>query len=435
MKKNYVLLLGLIFIALPFTYSQQESQNQGDSAKKNENQKGQLTTKTFTKKDYTHWSLYLDLGLNNFIGDMAIDIAPTFKKPLEHWNVGGGLEYTINPMLSLGGGYTYIRTGASDVGGSFESRIHNAYPFLGINPLNFPMLNRNNKWDIWVTIGYGYAWYKPELTYVRRPGLAVTKEIWDKEGFNSEKRGAGVLPLGAEFSYDITRQLALALKLQYFMYTDDNLEGAATKLKEMGDDTYGRKNYTYSGVTNDYIASFDLTLRWNIAGKDQTHMRKLTWRDYIPKDPNYNDILARLDSLENKVDNLGNVAPVIIVQESSSPGIIEPIFIYFDFDKYDLKHEALAEILKVATILYEHEDLDVEIIGYTDIKGTDPYNAKLSQFRADAARNELVKVWQVSPERILDEGRGKALSPKPELKRYHSINRRCEFRFYRRNSE
>lgn len=423
MKKTYALLLGLILVATQFAYSQKSTQNQnkGDA---------QLASETFTKKDYNRWSMYLDFGLNSFFGDMKYDVPASFKKPLDHWNAGGGFEYTFNPMFSLGLGYTFMSVSHSDDAGSFESTIHNVYPYLGVNFLNYPLFNRNRRWDLWFTAGVGYAYHTPELVYTL---------TGDNAGNGFDNASAAVVPLGVELSFDITRQLAIALKAKWFLYNDDNLEGAKNKLME----TDPLKNYTYSGVSNDFIGTVNLGLRWNFTKKGDTHMKKVSWQNYVPRETQLEGVMARLDSVENKVDNL-ELTPIIITETNSSTVaggagssvcVIEPIFIYFDFDKADLKQDALAEILKVATILYEHPELDVEIIGYTDIKGSDPYNEKLSQRRAEAAKNELINIWQISSDRILKEGRGKALSPKPESSRYYSINRRCEFRFHWRNSE
>jgi len=425
MKKISALLLGLMLVTTPFAFSQEK-----DTEKDNR----QMASNVFSKKDYSQWSLYMDLGLNTFMGDMSVDFGSTFKNPAKHWNIGGGVEYTVNPMFSLGLNYTYLRIGAEDNGGSFVSNVHNIYPFMSVNLLNYALFSRNSKWDLWLSAGAGYAHYTPELTY-KDAGRVPNWED-QPQSKSSNDTGSGIVPLGVELSYDITSRLAIALKGRYILYMDDNLEGAKAKIREMGDDPYGRKNYTYSGVNSDAIATVDLSLRWKIT--DKAHMRKLTWKDYLPQVQNddLDYILARLDDLEDKVDNI-DTTPIIITENNTTIGAsaaytIEPIFIYFDFDKYNFKHEALAEILKIATILYDHQDLDVEIIGYTDMKGTDPYNERLSKRRADAIKTELVNIWQISPDRIIEEGRGKALTPRPELKRYHSINRRCEVRFYQR---
>ena len=449
MKKFSILLLGFALIAVPFAYSQDIVENQEENAARERNRSTtQRANRTFADQDYSSWSLHLGLGLNTFIGDMAIDIAPTFRNPLSHWSVDGGIEYTINPMFSVGLGYAFHRIAAADNRGSFESSVHNIFPYIGINMLNHPLFRRNNRWDLWFTAGFGFASYTPQLTY---KGLTFPANYTDAQrdaiiNPNFGRRNTGVIPLGLELSYDITRQLAIALRAQMFLYGADDLEGAPTKLRELGDDLYGRKNYTFSGTSNDMIATFGLALRWNITGRDRTHMRRVTWEDAeMPRMPDISGVLARLDTLENRMDNLRDDvenfmhSPIIIDQHYGretvligDDGVSAPLFIFFAFDRHNLDHTALAEILTIATILNENENLNVDIVGLTDIRGSVAHNQALSDRRANAVRDELVNVWGISPDRITHEGKGKAIEPQPDSPRYFSINRRAEIRFYRR---
>jgi len=448
MKKLSILLLGFILVAAPFAYSQDAVENQ-ERERSRSTSTAQRADRTFTGQDYSSWSLYLDLGLNTFIGDMTIDMAPTFNNPLSHFSLGGGVEYTINPMFSIGLGYAFHRIAASDTRGSFESSVHNVFPYVGINLLNYPLFRRNNRWDLWFTAGFGFASYAPQLTYNEvflrdLPSDPAARNRIINPEFG--RASTGVIPLGVELSYDITRQLAIALKAQYFLYGADNLEGAPTKLAEFGD-PHNRKNYTLSGTSNDIIATFGLALRWNIASRDRTHMRKVTWEDVrMPRVPDISGVLARLDTLENRMDNLRDDvedfmrSPIIITEQRhggetvllNADGVSDPVFVFFAFDRHNLDHTALAEILKIATVLNENENLNVDIYGFTDIRGSVAHNQALSDRRANAVRNELVNVWGISPDRITHEGKGKAVSPQPNSPRYFSINRRAEVRFYRK---
>src|SRR5690606_4445092 len=58
--------------------------------------------------------------------------------------------------------------------------------------------------------------------------------------------------------------------------------------------------------------------------------------------------------------------------------------IYFDFDKTTLKRESFAEIDKVVDFLRQNPTVEIEISGHTDNKGSDEYNATLSQGRSEA---------------------------------------------------
>ena len=62
----------------------------------------------------------------------------------------------------------------------------------------------------------------------------------------------------------------------------------------------------------------------------------------------------------------------------------------FDFDKAVLKPEAEVELQRVFDQINGKTESNLQIIGYTDAKGTDKYNKNLSLKRADAVKNWLV---------------------------------------------
>ena len=61
--------------------------------------------------------------------------------------------------------------------------------------------------------------------------------------------------------------------------------------------------------------------------------------------------------------------------------------VLFDFDKAELKPEADAELQKAADVIRQKGKGLILISGYTDSKGTDAYNKRLSLARAQAVKN------------------------------------------------
>ena len=61
--------------------------------------------------------------------------------------------------------------------------------------------------------------------------------------------------------------------------------------------------------------------------------------------------------------------------------------VLFDFDKAELKPEADSELQKAADIIRQKGKGLILISGYTDSKGTDAYNKRLSLARAQAVKN------------------------------------------------
>jgi OOP family OmpA-OmpF porin len=78
----------------------------------------------------------------------------------------------------------------------------------------------------------------------------------------------------------------------------------------------------------------------------------------------------------------------------------------FDFNKADLRAEGKAKLDKLATDI---KGIKLEVIiavGHADRIGTDAYNQKLSEKRAEAVKAYLVSKG-VEPNRVYTEGKGK----------------------------
>jgi peptidoglycan-associated lipoprotein len=64
--------------------------------------------------------------------------------------------------------------------------------------------------------------------------------------------------------------------------------------------------------------------------------------------------------------------------------------VHFDFDRADLRAEEQAQLTRVAAILRANPNATVVIEGHADRRGTDEYNQRLSQRRAEAVRRFLI---------------------------------------------
>lgn len=92
---------------------------------------------------------------------------------------------------------------------------------------------------------------------------------------------------------------------------------------------------------------------------------------------------------------------------------------FFDFDKSILKQEAKTKLDDMASKL---KGVDVEVIvavGHTDSIGTDAYNQKLSERRADAVKAYIVSTG-FEAKRVFSEGKGES---KPAVDNKTSENR------------
>jgi OOP family OmpA-OmpF porin len=65
--------------------------------------------------------------------------------------------------------------------------------------------------------------------------------------------------------------------------------------------------------------------------------------------------------------------------------------IYFEYDSANLTSESKAAVADALAILKRHPDLEVEIAGHTDSRGSDSYNKALSERRTNAVMQEMVR--------------------------------------------
>jgi OOP family OmpA-OmpF porin len=77
---------------------------------------------------------------------------------------------------------------------------------------------------------------------------------------------------------------------------------------------------------------------------------------------------------------------------SAQPKVIEKMTlkVNFDFDKYSIKKADEAELKKAVEFVKKYPDAKVKINGHTDSIGTEKYNQKLSERRANAVKNYLL---------------------------------------------
>ncbi len=79
----------------------------------------------------------------------------------------------------------------------------------------------------------------------------------------------------------------------------------------------------------------------------------------------------------------------------------------FGFDSSDLTAGAKANLDKLAQVLVNNPDTNINIYGYTDSKGSDDYNLKLSERRANSVKAYLVSKG-IASSRMVSKGLGES---------------------------
>lgn len=103
--------------------------------------------------------------------------------------------------------------------------------------------------------------------------------------------------------------------------------------------------------------------------------------------------------------------------------------IFFDFGKTVLKPESLPELERVVKLMNDKPAMTIEISGHTDNIGSDEYNQKLSERRANAVLKFIIsKGIDASRVTAVGYGEKKPLVSNDEEKEGREINRRVEFK-------
>jgi outer membrane protein OmpA-like peptidoglycan-associated protein len=107
----------------------------------------------------------------------------------------------------------------------------------------------------------------------------------------------------------------------------------------------------------------------------------------------------------------------------------------FEFGKSDIKKESLPYLDKLADTILKAKGWKLDIEGHTDEKGSDEFNLKLSQSRADAVKNYLVSKG-ISADVITAKGFGESKPLVPnDSDANREKNRRVEFKITKPNNE
>ncbi len=110
---------------------------------------------------------------------------------------------------------------------------------------------------------------------------------------------------------------------------------------------------------------------------------------------------------EMRAKLLAQLNQVLQTRDTARGLIVNMPDVLFDFDKYTLKPEARERLAKISGIVEAYPDLKLQIEGHTDAIGSDEYNQRLSEKRADTVRGYLVSSGVV-PDHVAATGLGKA---------------------------
>ena len=112
--------------------------------------------------------------------------------------------------------------------------------------------------------------------------------------------------------------------------------------------------------------------------------------------------------------------------------------IFYDYNKATLRDASKNELDRLTKLLVENPTIKIELSAHTDSRGSDSYNEKLSQRRAQSCVDYLIEKG-ISTERLVSKGYGETqliktdediskLKFEDEKEAAHQENRRTEFK-------
>ena len=107
-------------------------------------------------------------------------------------------------------------------------------------------------------------------------------------------------------------------------------------------------------------------------------------------------------------------------------GRVQLYGILFDLDKATLKTESVKQLQDVLTLMKDNPELKLEVQGHTDDQGSDDYNLKLSQRRAETVVSYL-GLFDIDTSRLVPKGYGESEPVMPNTtEEGRAKNRRVE---------
>lgn len=147
---------------------------------------------------------------------------------------------------------------------------------------------------------------------------------------------------------------------------------------------------------------------------------------------------GNLDALKHRVDALEQELASAMVdekEETETDAAINgydggkqslralPFSVFFDNDSYVIAADQMEVIEAVAKLMWNNPEMRLDVVGYCSYTNSEDYNQELTDHRAEAVKNELVRLG-VNESRLVASGKGHSLDIGDSKS---GINRRVSF--------
>lgn len=356
-------------------------------------------------------AMAFSINAQNFEKDYTYDF-------WSNWSVGIGVQLTKDFSSNWGFGE------GTNLG--FEVRaqkqVSQTWRMRLIGNIPGIFTSDNDPFDRYATAMVGFDWTPWNYMYVFADGGMALKR--DQYGWMALAADAGI---GARFNIgdDVSIYGELGLDCVADITSDMTYNNAFVKLGWM-------YNFGITDMDRDILAQRQLVIYEKEISKgdcdsltnslvqcrknEQELIKKieaLENHDYI--------LTSKLSELSHQNDSLENV--IASIKDNQLNYYALPFSVLFDNDSYTINATENAKIKAVASIMKDDTTVHYAVTGFCDKTGSQEYNQKLSEKRAEAVKKALMK-YGVKEEQITISGNG---YDKPFSDGKLSVNRRVSF--------
>lgn len=87
-----------------------------------------------------------------------------------------------------------------------------------------------------------------------------------------------------------------------------------------------------------------------------------------------------------------------------------PFSVLYAVDDWKVSEDEMLKVKAVARVLKDNSDVKIMVVGFADYTGSDQYNMKLSEKRANEVKRLLVKKYGIAEDRISTDYKGKSVA-------------------------
>ena len=139
------------------------------------------------------------------------------------------------------------------------------------------------------------------------------------------------------------------------------------------------------------------------------------------------DQLAQAMAQANKGNNAASDSLQAVIDQIKADQLnfyAMPFSVLYDNDDWKVSENESIKVKAVARVLKDNPDVKILVVGFADYKGSDNYNMKLSEKRANEVKRLLVKKYGIAEDRIQTDYKGKSVAF-GDIQ--YSLNRRVSF--------